>query len=442
MPFPALPTRVTCPNCHKPFMVELRTIIDVGQEPELKAEFLHQNINVARCPECGAGGMLSSPLLYHDPAKELLITYVPAELGMKADEQEKFVGGLVKAVMDSLPAEKRKAYFFQPKTALTMDGLFDAILEADGVSPEALAAQRARMRTLNALVSVLDDDKSFAEVVEQHRSELDYEFLLDIAGLIDASEQEGNQEAVTMLQKLREKILALVDVAEPQQAPANASADELIDLLLTASQAENWRTTVNMNRVRLDYSFFQALTAKIEAAQQDGDTVKAEELTALRDKILDELDSQETMLRSVEDQAVLFIMDLMEAPDLGAALRENRQGINEIVLSTAARLRAVAQSSGREARAKQLQTIVEKSLDILENDLPPEAKLINQLMRADYPEATNRILEEHRAMLTDGFVALVDKYIESLNGSDRGKLAEHLQQVRDQITAKRLILRS
>ncbi|MHB9032090.1 MAG: CpXC domain-containing protein [Anaerolineae bacterium] len=441
MPFPAMPTRVNCPNCHKPFMVELQTVIDVGQQPELKEAFLRGEINMARCPECGAGGTLSSPLLYHDPEKELLISYVPAELGMSADEQEKFIGSLVKAVMDSLPAEKRKAYFFQPKTALTMDGLVDTILEADGVSREALAAQRSRMRTLNALLTVLDDDKSFTEMVEQHRSELNYEFLLLLSSIIDANEQDGNQEGVTTLQTLRDKIMALVNIDGPQQAPAGASYEELIKLLSEASKQENWRATLAMNRTRLDYAFFQTLTGQIEAAQQAGDSAKADELTALREKILEELDHQEAMLRSVEDQAVLLIMDLLEAPDLGAALKENRRRIDEITLNTLARLRSVAEATGKEERAKQCKAIMEKALEILESDLPPAARLINQLMRADYPDNTNRILEDNRGVLTDEFVATVDKYIENLKGSERTKLAEHLQQVRDQITAKRLILR-
>src|SRR5450756_2194500 len=95
MAFPVMPTRVNCPQCKKPFMVELHTVVDVGQEPELKEALLRGEINSARCPECGAGGMISTPILYHDPAKELLISYVPAELGMKLDQQEKFIGCLL-----------------------------------------------------------------------------------------------------------------------------------------------------------------------------------------------------------------------------------------------------------------------------------------------------------------------------------------------------------
>jgi hypothetical protein len=436
-----MPTRVNCPQCKKPFMVELHTVVDVGQEPELKEALLRGEVNSARCPECGAGGMISTPILYHDPAKELLISYVPAELGMKADQQEKFIGGLVKAVMDSLPPEKRKAYFFQPKTALTMEGMFDTILEADGVSREALAAQRARLRTMNTLLNVIEDDKSFADLVAKHKQELDYEFLLLISNLIDANEQDGNQEAVTALQKLREKVMKLVDITAPQQAPDSASNDDLVKLLLDASDKESWRSTVALNRARLDYGFFQALTGMIDAAQVAGDAVLAEKLSKLRDKILEELDAQENMMRSAEDQAVLFIMDLSEATDIRGMLLENKTRLNDLSLNTLARLRAVAQAIGNKARAEKLQAILEQALDTLESDLPPESRLINRLMRAQYPEGTNRILEENRGLLNDALLATVDKYIENLRQTNKTKMAEQLQNVRAQMAAKQLILR-
>lgn len=442
MAFPVMPTRVNCPQCKKPFMVELHTVVDVGQEPELKEALLRGEINSARCPECGAGGMISTPILYHDPAKELLISYVPAELGMKLDQQEKFIGGLVKTVMDSLPPEKRKAYFFQPKTALTMEGMFDTILEADGVSREALAAQRARLRTMNALLNVMEDEKTFAEMVTQHRQELDYEFLLLISNLIDANEEEGNQETVTTLQQLRNKVMKLVDIAAPQQVSESASNEELVKLLLDTSESEAWRSTIALNRSRLDYGFFQALTGMIDAAQTAGDATQADKLTKLRERILEEIDAQENMLRSVEDQAVLLIMDLSEAQDLQAMLRENRTRLNDLTLNMLARYRAVAQATGNKARAEKLQLILEKALDTLESDLPPEARLINRLMRAEYPEGTNRILEENRGLLNDALLVTVDNYIENLRKTNKIKLADQLQNIRAQMAAKQMILRA
>jgi ribosomal protein S27AE len=75
MPFPPIPSQIRCPKCSTAFMVDVRTILDVGQEPELKEQFLRGELNRAECPQCGTGGLLNTPLIYHDPDKSLLITY-------------------------------------------------------------------------------------------------------------------------------------------------------------------------------------------------------------------------------------------------------------------------------------------------------------------------------------------------------------------------------
>jgi len=441
MLFPAIPTQVNCPNCHKPFIAQVYTIIDVGAKPELKEEFLRGRVNYAECPGCGAGGILSTPLLYHDPAKELLVSYVPAELGLSAEQQEQFIGSLVNTVMDSVPTEQRKAYFFQPKTALTLDSLFDMILEADGISKEVLEAQRTRLRLVNSLASAMGDEPTLDKLVEEHRQELTYEFFLLLSDMIDAQEQEGGADRAATLKTLREKLLARVNPM-PQVAKQGATPDDLIRLLQETGPGEAWRTAIALNRPRLDYSFFQALTAKIEAAQQAGDAATAEKLTDLRRRILEELDAQDKLVRDAQDKASLLIMTLMEAPDLAAALRAHRHEINEVFINVLSRYEATARAQGDIARADKLSKILEATITLLEEDLPPDARLINKLLRAEFPEGTNAILEEHRGLLNAAFLETYDQYIASLKRERDKDLADHLQQVRGQIEAKIAILRA
>ncbi|MHB0856917.1 MAG: CpXC domain-containing protein [Anaerolineae bacterium] len=439
MPFPPMPTRVTCPNCGNQFVVPLRSIVDVGAEPEAKEQLLHGEINYARCEKCGTGGMLSSPLVYHDPTKELLVTYVPAELGMSADEQEKFVGSLVNAVMNSLPAEGRKGYFFRPKSALTLDSLFDMILEADGVSKEMLDRQRAMLRTLNALIGALEDEKTLEKLIDEHRSEIDYEFLLLLSNVIDA--QLESTDTVQKLESLRDKLLERVDIQAPRAIPQNASYDELIDLLRSSAAGEAWRTTIALNRPRLDYGFFQTLTARIEAAEAAGEKETAGELGALRKRILDELDALEKLVRQAEDRASLLIMQLSEAADLDAAIREHLAEVNEVFLSLLSRYRAAAEAGNDTARANKLSAILDATLSALEERLPPDVRLINRLLRAPYPDGSAAVLEENRGMLTDEFLQEYDAQVSELEQGGNSDLVEHLRQVRAQIVAKRTILR-
>jgi len=423
-------------------VAQVRTVIDVGQEPELKEQFLRGQVNYVQCPQCGGGGLLSTVLVYHDPAKELLLTYVPAELNMPADQQEKLIGGLVNAIMNELPAEARKAYFLQPKAVLTVDSLYDTILEADGISKEALEAQRAKLKLINTLLAAVEDDKTLDKLVEEHRGELTYEFFLLLSDAIEAHQADGHDDRAKAMQSLREKLLQRVTPVMPTTSPKGSTYDELIELLRKAQGGSEWRSTIAVNRPRLDYGFFQALTAKIEAAQAANDRETVTKLTELRQKILEELDSQDKRIREAQDGASLLIMELSEAQDLEAAVRQHSEEINEIFIGLLVRYQDAAKARNDTARAQKLGKILDTAINVIEEKLPPDVRLINKLLRAEHPEGTNAILEEYRGLLTDAFLETYDKYIADLEKARDKELAEHLKAVRGQIVAKMSILRA
>lgn len=84
-------TQLTCPRCHA---LSGRSLANCGRdrEPQLKQLLLSGQLNVAVCPNCGAAGQIATPLLYHDPAHQLFMTYVPQELNMPRPEQERLHG--------------------------------------------------------------------------------------------------------------------------------------------------------------------------------------------------------------------------------------------------------------------------------------------------------------------------------------------------------------
>ena len=116
-------TQISCPNCKQPIMADVQQLYDVAQDPSLKSQLLSGMSNFVQCQLCGYQGSLATPIVYHDPDKELLLTYVPAEIGLPRDDQEKLIGGLINQIVDRLPAEKRKAYLFTPQAQLTIQGL-------------------------------------------------------------------------------------------------------------------------------------------------------------------------------------------------------------------------------------------------------------------------------------------------------------------------------
>ncbi|MBE9508382.1 MAG: CpXC domain-containing protein, partial [Chloroflexi bacterium] len=135
---------MTCPNCRNQFQAPVEQILDVKADPGAKMRVLNGLVNMAVCPHCKMGGPLGLPFLYHDPDKELAFIYMPMEAGRDDLERQQAIGKLTSTVMNDLPPEERKAYLLQPEIFLTLENLANKILEADGVTPEMIEAQKAK----------------------------------------------------------------------------------------------------------------------------------------------------------------------------------------------------------------------------------------------------------------------------------------------------------
>ena len=95
---------VRCPSCQAQYAVQMHNIIDVDREPRLKSQLIQGRLNFGVCPQCGTGGMLSVPLVYHDSSKELLFCLVPQQLSLAEPERQRIIGQLSNAVIEGLPA--------------------------------------------------------------------------------------------------------------------------------------------------------------------------------------------------------------------------------------------------------------------------------------------------------------------------------------------------
>ncbi|MCB0132296.1 MAG: hypothetical protein KDD78_15655, partial [Caldilineaceae bacterium] len=113
--FPPTGAQVQCPNCGTPFTVPVFTIIDLGENPELRMPLLGGQVNVAACPSCGAGGPLSAPLLLHDPEHEFLGVFVPPSGQGDNLQSQRLIGDLTQTLMRKLPTEARRGYMLTAK---------------------------------------------------------------------------------------------------------------------------------------------------------------------------------------------------------------------------------------------------------------------------------------------------------------------------------------
>ena len=134
-------------------------------------------------------GPISTPVVYHDPEKELLLTYFPPEMGLPVNEQERLMGPMITQVTNKLPPEKRKAYLLRPQTMFTYDTLIERILEGDGVTKDMLQAQQQRLSLLQRVFSVSPESRP--EIVNQEKTLIDQEFFGLLSRVMEASLAQG-----------------------------------------------------------------------------------------------------------------------------------------------------------------------------------------------------------------------------------------------------------
>ena len=123
----------------------------------LKQLLLAGRLNSFTCPYCRNAGALATPFFYHDPDKELALLFIPMNLNAKEADQQKMIGRLTQQVLNNLAPEKRKAYLLQPQQFFNLKTLIETILQADGITPEMLAREEARLNFLQELVDTTDD---------------------------------------------------------------------------------------------------------------------------------------------------------------------------------------------------------------------------------------------------------------------------------------------
>lgn len=212
-------TRTPCPRCRQPVLAEINQLFDVNADPEAKKRFLSGQFNLIHCPSCGYEGQVATPIVYHDPAKELLLTYFPPELGLPLNEQERIIGPLITRVTKNLPPEKRKAYLFRPQTVLTMQGLMERVLEGEGITHEMIQAQQQRLNLLQRLLSA-SSDAARAEIIKQEESLIDESFFALSNQLLEASIADHDEQSAKALADLQKLLLESTEIGKNIQVQA------------------------------------------------------------------------------------------------------------------------------------------------------------------------------------------------------------------------------
>jgi len=438
-------TQITCPHCGQTFPAVVEQIIDVGRDPQAKARFLSGRTNMITCPNCGNTFAVGTPLVYHDPGKDLLLVYVPMELNINPTERERVIGDLTRRVTDSIKPENRRAYLLQPRQALTLPGMLDTILDADGITAEVREAQRDKMRVIESFLQVRPEQ--WPSLVEEHDAAIDHEFLQMVLATAENAAETGQEPMAEILLRLYNFLIEhstvgqeVLRAAQAQEETVREVAAELEALgdamtrenftelvLRYAGDDERLQALVGLMRPALDYQFFQDLTARIDSAQ-DAERTRLE---GLRTRLMELIGLIDRQTQQVLQRAADTLRVIVNSEDLDAAIRPRLDQIDDTFLAVLQANIQAARQKKDEATAARLEEVLHRVMEVLRESAPPQIKLINELMTAESDDAAQALIAQRAPRFGPELLQVMDAVVEDLEEGGQNDNAAKLRRFRD-----------
>jgi len=379
---------------------------------------------------------LTVPLIYHDGDKELALVVVPGNLQLAHSDEQKIIGDLSNRLMNSLPPEERKAYLFNPQTFFNLEGLIKAVLEADGITEEVIETRQAKIRLLQEMLKA-PGETELKKLVEEQDAELDFQYFEILTASALQAFNQGDEEQGQSLLNFRQmilqwssqgsKVVAEIDEKFGLQA---LTPEALLEQLVKAQTDEQIVDLVRSGKPLLDYQFLQNLTGRIEAEAAGGNKDEAERLKALRSRVLDASAKVEEENKRMITQAAQLLDQLIKAPDLKEAVLQNLGRLDDAFFALLSAQIQQANQAGQADTAQKLFTVYQEVATTVQEQMPPELRLLNELMQTESPEAITAGLERNRAMITPKFIEALDKTLADLTNDGRTQLAERVTAIK------------
>lgn len=382
---------------------------------------------------------MNTPFLYHDPEHELALVYMPMGAGGDRDRREQTIGRLTRRVMDKLPAEERKAYLLQPEVFLTMENLTKRILKEEGVTEEMLEEQKQKAQLLQRMAQETSDE-ALETLIEESDEKIDELFFYILTRNLDIVESVGDEESAEALRRVREKAIELSTVGQAIGARKKAidslreepSREKLLELLMEAQEKPARELLIAAGRPMLDYLFFQSLTAQIEAAE---DAEEEERLTELRREILDIRDRLDEQVRAAYEARAALLRDLATSDDPKELARRRIDEIDEVFLSVLGSNLQEAQNRGDKESLEALRAVWRLVMDLIEEGMPPELRLVNRLMAAEDEQVIEQLLEKNRNLVTEGMLQFIRETEAEAREEDDLETAEQMARIYEKMSS-------
>jgi hypothetical protein len=427
-------TRINCPRCRQPVIADIEQLFDVGVDPAAKQHILSGTFNVVACQSCGYQGGVASPIVYHDPSKEMLLTYFPAELGLPVNEQERIIGPLITKATNSLPPEKRKAYLLRPQTMLTLEGLIERILEADGITKEMIQAQQQRMGLIQRLMN--SSDHQIDEIAKTSDNTIDGEFFNLLNRLIETALVSGDQNAAGRLGELQNKLLPITTygrkiqeqgkeveaaIQSLQKIGKELTREKLLDLILEAPNDIRLSVMVSLARPGMDYNFFQLMSQKIDQASG----TEQARLVDLRSKILEMTRTIDAQVEANLGRARTLLNTLLQSPNIKEMTMQSLPAVDEYFIQV---FNEARENARKNANLDMISRLGQIEQVLGEASTPPkEISLIEELLEASDEKSMKEAILAHQKEITPEFMEVLSSLVTRTQDEGDAELNERMQ---------------
>jgi len=414
--------QTNCPRCKTPVLAEVEQLFDLFTDPQAKQTLLSGQANVINCPSCGYNGMLGSPIVYHDPEKEFLFTFVPPEMGLSVNEQERLIGPLINRVVNRLPAEKRKAYLLRPQTMFTFQTMIERILEGDGINRAMIEEQQKRLALLQRLLSIPQAEVRI-EAIQQEEKAIDQSFFALLAHLIESTMAQKDERGTRLLGALQQELLENTTVGRKIREQSRDAQDavrslqeagqkgltreSLLDLLVSAADNEvRFSTLVSLARNGIDYQFFQLLSSRIDAAVGEEKT----RLERVRQTMLEYTRKIDEQVKLSLAENLKLLNQIAASADVEKSLQEHFGEIDDYFLEVLQQELKTARNNAdleRIAKLAQINEILETA-----SAPPPELTFLEKLLELENYDERMQLMQEKSEMITPEFVQILSGIIQ------------------------------
>jgi hypothetical protein len=298
---------------------------------------------------------------------------------------------------------------------------------------------------LDRLLNTTEEEERRA-IVREAEEQIDYEFFEILTLHIQMAQSQEQEQVAQQLLALRQQLLDWTtegqDIASREEAirelGPELTREGLLDRLAAAALAgkeAKVETMVAVARPLIDYVFYQQLTARLEAAQQAGKDQEAATLRKLRETVIDLTAQLDAELQEATQESAELLETLLESDDIEQAIRANLSGVDDLFLSVLATNLEAAERAGRSEDVQKLRQVGDTLMKLIRESQPPVVRFINELLEADYPDGTRKLLDQRRDQLDERLLELMATVAEDLAQGGREGTAERLRQVQQQAAA-------